>query len=295
MFSKFLKRRPQVTAPFAPAVPDGVVVWAVGDIHGRLDLLVPLIEAIKADLSAAAAERKLVIFLGDYVDRGPESQGVVRLLAALSRDPSAEWHFLKGNHEETMVKFLTDPSIGPQWCEYGGEATLRSYGLRIPDLKHRVAAWTHVSADLAHKLTPPERAFLEDQALSLSVGDYFFAHAGARPGEALDRQSAEDLMWIRRSFLDSEVEFEKVVVHGHTPTAQVHADHRRIGIDTRAYDSGVLTGLRLFGRERLILQAIGQKAESGSSLDTSSAPVGATDVTIRTAALPIAADLVVSD
>lgn len=294
MFSKLLKRRPQVTAPASPAVPEDMVVWAVGDIHGRLDLLVPLIEGITADLDATTASRKLVVFLGDYVDRGPDSRGVVRLLSELSSDTGIEWHFLKGNHEETMVKFLTDPTVGAQWCEYGGEATLRSYGLRVPDLKHRIGAWARLSADLAHKLTPRERVFLEEQELSLSLGDYFFAHAGARPGEPLDRQSPADLMWIRRSFLDSPVEFERVVVHGHTPTAQVHVDHRRIGIDTRAYDSGILTALRLSGRDRLILQAIGPEA-APSMPEVFPDPVQTPEVTIRTAALPLAGDLLVID
>lgn len=289
MFSKLLKRRPRVAAPVAPAVPDDTVVWAVGDIHGRLDLLRPLVEAIRADLVATMAQRKVVVFLGDYIDRGPESRGVVEFLSRLSDDRSVEWRFLKGNHEETMMKFLTDPSVGTQWCEYGGEATLRSYGLRIPDMKHRVEAWAQVSADLAHKLSPREKAFLEDQELSLSVGDYFFAHAGARPGESLERQSAEDLMWIRRSFLDSTFEFERVVVHGHTPTANVHSDRRRIGIDTRAYESGILTGLRLAGRERQIMQAMDEKAVSRSRADGSGIIEG---VTVRKANLSRDADLV---
>lgn len=251
----FKKRRPRIAAPDRPETPRGTVVWAVGDIHGRLDLLQPLVEAIMADAAASAAQRKVVVFLGDYVDRGPDSRGVIRYLADLPADRGIEWRFLKGNHEEAMLDFLDDPSAGARWCEYGGDAALRSYGLRPPELKHKVEAWARISADLDHKLTPRERAFLENLELSLSIGDYFFAHAGARPGEPLDRQSERDLMWIRNSFLDSEVEFEKVVVHGHTPTREVHVDRRRIGVDTKAYESGVLSAARLEGTVRAVLQA----------------------------------------
>lgn len=257
MISKLFRPRKPVVAPETPSVPDETVVWAVGDIHGRLDLLQPLVAAIIVDLRDSSATRKAVIFLGDYIDRGPESCGVIQLLAGLSVVQDVEWRFLKGNHEQAMLGFLADPSTGPRWCEYGGDSALRSYGLRIPELAHRTEAWSRVAADLRHKLTADETAFLENLEFSVTVGDYFFAHAGARPGVALDRQASEDLMWIRNSFLDSTTPFERVVVHGHTPTPRAHADHRRIGIDTKAYDSGVLTAIRLEGHRRQLLQATG--------------------------------------
>lgn len=258
MILKLLKRRPQAlpVRPGAPAVPEGTLLWAIGDIHGRLDLLTPLIDAISAEADASGADRKVVIFLGDYVDRGPDSRGVLRYLADLSEDRGVEWRFLKGNHEEAMMNFLADPTAGSRWCEYGGEAALASYGLRPPNLRHRPEGWVRLSADLDHKVTDAERRFLENLELSIAVGDYFFAHAGARPGEALERQSQRDLMWIRDSFLDSDVAFEKVIVHGHTPMRKVHADHRRIGVDTKAYSSGVLTALRLEGEGRSLVQAV---------------------------------------
>ena len=259
MLSRLFRSRTQVVAPTAPAVPEGAVVWAVGDIHGRLDLLEPLVEAIIADLSASSASRKVVVFLGDYIDRGPDSRGVLQLLAGLSDIQGVEWRFLKGNHEQAMLGFLADPSAGPKWCEYGGDNALRSYGLRVPDLAHRTEAWSRVAADLRHKLTAREIDFLEHLELSVTVGDYFFSHAGARPGVALDRQSSEDLMWIRQPFLNSGTGFERVVVHGHTPASGVHADQRRIGIDTKAYASGVLTALRLEAREQSLLQAVGRQ------------------------------------
>lgn len=250
MISTLFGKKPRVAAPAEPRVPDGVVVWAVGDIHGRLDLLKPLVEAIMEDAAATAATRKIVIFLGDYIDRGPDSQGVIRYLIDLPKDAGIEWRFLKGNHEEAMLNFLDDPAKGAIWCEYGGDATLKSYGLKLPQMKHKPEVWKHLAADLDHKVTPAELGFLRSLELSLSIGDYFFTHAGARPSVPLNQQSERDLMWIRESFLDSDIEFEKVVVHGHTPTARIHADRRRIGVDTKAYASGTLSAVRLSDRDQ---------------------------------------------
>lgn len=282
MLSKLFRSRTQIAAPAVPAVPDGTVVWAVGDIHGRLDLLLPLVDAIVADLRDATATRKVVIFLGDYIDRGPDSRGVLKLLAGLPVSEGVEWRFLKGNHEQAMLGFLDDPAAGPKWCEYGGDNALRSYRLRVPDLAHRTEAWARVAADLRHKLTARETEFLETLELSVTVGDYFFSHAGARPGVALDRQSSGDLMWIRQPFLNSGTEFECVIVHGHTPATAVHADHRRIGIDTKAYDTGVLTALRLQGCERSLLQTVGpRRGPEGRTGDDEYLPSDGAGVLIR--------------
>lgn len=237
-------------------MPDGTVVWAIGDVHGRLDLLKPLVEAIKAQAADSTFTRKVVIFLGDYIDRGPDSRDVIRHLVNLPWNVGIEWRFLKGNHEQTMLDFLEDPSIGNQWCEYGGADTLISYGLKPPSLKHRADAWAHLSADLAHKLSASERAFLDDLELSVAIGDYFFCHAGARPGVALDDQSEDDLLWIRGTFLKSDSEFDRLVVHGHTPTSEVHSDRRRLGVDTKAYASGVLTAVKLESRARSLLSTV---------------------------------------
>lgn len=245
MIARLLKRRPRVTAPVNPSVPEGAIVWAIGDIHGRLDLVEPLVDVIRAEASLLDEKRKIVVFLGDYIDRGPTSRGVLQYLAQLPTDAGVEWRFLKGNHEDAMLEFLADPSFGPEWMEYGGDATIASYGLRLPQMRHQPEAWVHLAADLDHRVSSEERSFLENLELSLTIGDYFFAHAGARPGQALDRQSHDDLMWIRKSFLDNPGEFEKIVVHGHTPVPEVYFDHRRIGVDTKAYESGVLTALRL--------------------------------------------------
>lgn len=257
MISRLFKRKRPIAAPQTPTVPEGVVLWAVGDIHGRLDLLEPLVEHMIVETAGSAASRTVAVFLGDYIDRGPDSRGVIRYLANLPKGAGIEWRFLKGNHEEAMLGFLRDPTTGPTWCEYGGDATLASYGLRLPQIKHKPEAWKHLADDLSHKVTALEREFLEGLELSLSIGDYFFAHAGARPGVPLEQQSTRDLMWIRNSFLDSEVQFEKIVVHGHTPTNDVYADRRRIGIDTKAYESGVLSALRVDGARRCFHRSAG--------------------------------------
>jgi serine/threonine protein phosphatase 1 len=254
MISTLFKRKPKApVAPVAPRVPEDTVVWAIGDVHGCLDLLKPLVEAILADAASIAATRKVVIFLGDYIDRGPDSRGVLRYLIDLPKDAGIEWRFLKGNHEEAMLKFLDDPSFGPNWCEYGGDAALASYGLKPPQMKHKPEAWAHISADLDHKVTSAERGFLTGLELSFSVGDYFFSHAGARPGVLLSDQVSRDLIWIRNAFLDSDVEFEKVIVHGHTPVRQVYRDKRRIGLDTKAYSSGMLSAVKLSSQNAVIL------------------------------------------
>jgi len=255
MIARLLGPKPTNQRLHGPRTPDGATVWAIGDVHGRLDLLRPLVRVIQEDVPRGGG-RMVVVFLGDYIDRGPHSREVIRFLSELPDDGNIEWRFLIGNHERTMLDFIEDPSLGPQWCEYGGQATLASYGLKLPNLKHKPEAWARLAADLDHKLTATERAFLETLELSVELGDYFFAHAGARPGQPLDRQSARDLMWIRNSFLDSTVGFDRVVVHGHTPAPNVHIDERRIGIDTKAYASGVLSAVRFHGEARDIIQAV---------------------------------------
>jgi serine/threonine protein phosphatase 1 len=235
-------------------VPDGAVVWAIGDVHGRSDLLLPLLKEAVRDLRTLKPQRPVIVMLGDYVDRGPDSSGVIDLLCKLSDQPDIETHFVRGNHEERFEGFLSDPELGPSWCEYGGREALLSYGVLVPALKAEIGGWAEASAALNAALPDAHRRFLARQSSAVEIGDYFFSHAGARPGVALADQSPEDLMWIRREFLADKAVFEKVIVHGHTPEEQVHADNRRIGIDTGAYATGVLTALRLEGDQRRICQ-----------------------------------------
>ncbi|KRA64672.1 serine/threonine protein phosphatase [Caulobacter sp. Root656] len=244
-------------------MPPGTLVWTVGDIHGRLDLLRPLLSAVLEDFARSAQTRKVLIFLGDYVDRGPDSQGVIELLCRLADGGPVETIFLRGNHEDRMAAFLEDPGIGPTWCDYGGREALRSYGVTAPADRADKDAWAAASADFNAAVSDRHRAFLRDLKFSASVGDYFFVHAGARPGVPLDQQSRHDMMWIRQTFLDDSRAFEKIVVHGHTPTDDIQSDHRRIGLDTGAYATGVLTAVRLEGEERAALQT----AMTGSGVE----------------------------
>ncbi len=235
-------------------LPDDTVVWAIGDVHGRRDLLEPLVAELLADLSRSPARRKVVVFLGDYVDRGPESCGVIELLACLPGAHPFEFHFLRGNHEDRMEAFLTDPSVGPSWCDYGGREALLSYGIDAPVRRDDLEGWAITSQALNRAMKEAHKTFLANQEMSLGIGDYFFTHAGAKPGVPLESQSKHDLMWVRQLFLDDPRPFDRVVVHGHTPTEKVHIDHRRIGVDTGAYATGVLTALRLEGESRWLLQ-----------------------------------------
>ena len=258
MLRRFFNRTPKKPppAPVPAGLPEGVVVWAIGDIHGRLDLLEGLLGAVAQTDGSSAGQRVVLVFLGDYVDRGANSQGVIDRLTALQDEGLFETRFLKGNHEDKMLEFLRDPSVGAAWCEYGGAEALKSFGLKAPAMKHRIEAWASLSADLGHRLSRRQIRFLEELEVSVSIGGYFFAHAGARPGIPLDEQSDYDLMWVRNSFLNDPDPFDRVVVHGHTPAAEPYADHRRIGVDTKAYASGVLTAVRLQGMDIQFVQAV---------------------------------------
>lgn len=269
MFGNLLKKKNVQKRRRTVATPDDTVAWAVGDIHGRLDLLEPLVRDMVADLQASPKSRKVITFLGDYVDRGPESRGVIDLLSDLSSRHPVEFHFLRGNHEDRMEAFLTDPAVGASWCDYGGRETLLSYGIQAPSSRGDTAGWAAASEALAGALGERQRAFIERQEMSFSLGDYFFAHAGAKPGVSLEHQAAYDLMWVRQTFLDDPRPFDLVVVHGHTPTETVYADHRRIGIDTGAYATGVLSGLRLEGEDRWVLQT----AKSGTGVELAFKPL----------------------
>lgn len=233
-----------------------MVVWAVGDVHGRLDLLNPLLDAIEADAANSDAERKVVVMLGDYVDRGPDSRGVIDRLLHLPQGDGRERRLLRGNHEDRMEAFLSDPELGPGWCDYGGREALRSYGVTPPAMRGDADGWARAARALNKAMGPDHRAFLCDLEYSVVIGDYFFAHAGARPGVALADQSQQDLMWVRNAFLSDPRPFERVVVHGHTPQDVLVADHRRIGVDTGAYATGVLSAVRLEGTTRTLIQTV---------------------------------------
>jgi serine/threonine protein phosphatase 1 len=235
----------QVVLPGPPAtVPPGRRVYAIGDIHGRADLLVKLLDELRADIEKGGFEgRPILVFLGDYVDRGFQSKDVIDVLLGSSLSPF-ETYFLKGNHEAAMLQFLRDPSIGPRWAEFGGVETLVSYGVRPPRTRTSPDEWALASQTLNDMLPPNHLHFLTNLDLSVRIGDYVFVHAGVRPGVPLDQQSEYDLLWIRDEFLSDRRPLGAVIVHGHTPTSKPHKDSRRIGVDTGAYLSGRLTAAR---------------------------------------------------
>ena len=240
------------SASRSASVPNDRVVWAVGDVHGRADLLEPLLRRIEAD--ADRVETHLVM-LGDYVDRGRDSRGVLQLLCEAEARGRVRLTALRGNHEDRMLAFLTEPRIGPSWCDYGGRDALASYGVGSPAGRTDAEGWAEAARALKAALPPQHLRLLENLRSFAEHGDYFFAHAGARPGVGLREQDPEDLMWIREPFLSDRRPFEKIVVHGHTPVDEPHVDSRRINLDTGAYATGLLTALRLERDERRFVQA----------------------------------------
>ncbi|MDT3672559.1 MAG: metallophosphoesterase [Aromatoleum sp.] len=245
---------PGEVAPVGATSP-GTVVYAIGDMHGCWALLDAIHEGILFDARLRRAARRKVIYLGDYVSRGPDSRQVVERLIEW-RPPGFEIVALKGNHEDLLLRFLDgDFANGAQWLDHGGVEALAHYGVFLEDPAARDDA---TLADARHRLlaTVPaaHRAFLRGLATSHRDGDYLFAHAGVLPGVPVDDQCDSNLMWIRSRFLESAADHGAIVVHGHSisPAPDIHRN--RIGIDTGAYRSGILTCAVLDGTERAFLQ-----------------------------------------
>lgn len=237
-----------------PPATDGRLIYAVGDLHGRLDLLDRVMAAIGRD-ARKAAHRPVLVFLGDYIDRGAQSKGVIDRLIELANGGDFELRALKGNHEEALLKFVADGGFGPKWCDHGGEATLASYGVAPPRMRSDPDAWSTTREAFMAALPQAHLGFFNSLELSATYGEYLFVHAGVRPDAPLAAQAEHDLLWIRAPFLDIGEAFEKIVVHGHTPQPAPHMGDHRIGIDTGAYASGLLTAVRLEGAARRFIQA----------------------------------------
>lgn len=241
----------------APATEDGERIYAIGDVHGRVDLLRDLlarIDAFDADLPEPSSRH--VVLLGDIVDRGPASREVIGLLHATAGD-SDRMTVLQGNHEHMMVMALTGHSrVMLPWLRMGGDETLRSFGVDPKAFK------THEELiEAALDVVPGEWInWLRMLPTTARSGDYFFCHAGVRPGVPIDRQKAEDILWIRQEFLRSRRSHGVMVVHGHSVETKVEMRPNRIGIDTGAYRTGVLTALYLEGTERGLI--VTQEAQS---------------------------------
>jgi serine/threonine protein phosphatase 1 len=251
MLFPFFRHGRETEPPALTAAPPGIRIYAVGDIHGCAGLLRQLQRMIEEDAAAHDAERKLIIYLGDYVDRGPDSRAVLDLLIDAPLE-GFERVFLKGNHEASLLQFLCDDRAAPAWMAYGGDATLFSYGVRPPD-PAKPDDWAQARHAFAEKLPPEHLVFLRETKLLHSEGDYVFVHAGLRWNVALREQSARDMLWIRDEFLNSSADFGKLVVHGHTITDAPEIRRNRIGIDTGAFATGCLTCLVLQGTSRSFL------------------------------------------
>ena len=238
------------------SAPEGSRLYAIGDIHGRLDLLEALLGLIEGDQEGRAELPVTLIFLGDYIDRGPDSKGVAdRLIHGFS--PPRTPVCLKGNHEALLLSFMNDPFSGLNWLRNGGDAALLSYGVEQEAIQ--IAFWEGprglIEAQRQFQAVLPEDhlRFYEGLKLFCHLGDYFFTHAGVRPNVPLDRQSDDDLLWIRKEFLNSTEDFGAVVVHGHTPRLYPEDRHNRIGLDTFAVRTGKLTAAGFEGTERWFL------------------------------------------
>lgn len=259
MFNRSSRQGPE------PSGPKGYRAYVVGDVHGRLDLLEDILAKIHAELQHRPSRKTLLVFVGDLVDRGPSSAQTLERLRTYRRD-SIQTVFILGNHEEVLLRILGgDTSLIASWLQFGGMQCLQSYGCDPAELAGRSA---EEIVAIARAAVPPEHVeFLESFADSCRFGDYLFVHAGIRPGVQLEQQSQSDMRWIREPFLFDDSDHGFVVVHGHTISEEVVELPNRIGIDTGAYRTDVLTALAIEGADRWLLDTrpAGEEEATGAS------------------------------
>lgn len=219
-------------------LPKGFRVYAIGDVHGRADLLDRVFAKIDAHIAKNPVERPIQLLVGDYIDRGPNSRGVLDRL--IERTRSKELVLLKGNHETCLLEFLNNPSMLQTWGQIGGFETLMSYGI-TPSLNADFETQRKLASDFQAALPKAHLVLLDSLRTSFSCGEFFFVHAGVKPGVPLTEQREADLLWIRDEFLLYEGKFDKIIVHGHTPVRAVDMRPSRINIDTGAYATGQLS------------------------------------------------------
>jgi serine/threonine protein phosphatase 1 len=248
---RLFERAPAPAAKFI----DGRVGYAVGDIHGRVDLLEQMLDALEARAHEDTREggAPIVIFLGDYVDRGPNSAGVIDLLLR-ERPRGYERRYLKGNHEQAMLAYMEAPLQNRAWVLQGGAETMRAYGVTPPPpIGATEADWLIAAEQLRARTPQPHLDFLSGLERYVVYGDYAFVHAGVDASRPLEKQTDTDLFWSRAQFIASKRRFSHRVVHGHTPVDRPFADERRVAVDTGAYASGILTAARFEGDQLAFL------------------------------------------
>lgn len=243
-----------------PSVPPGHRVYAIGDIHGRDDLLSQLLETIERDIASRPPARNVMIFLGDLIDRGPASAEVIERMRNY-RPNRCRTIFLMGNHEEVLLRILAgEDGLVEDWLRFGGAECMHSYGVDPAGLKRLPVQ--QAAAAIRGAIPRPHVEFLESFADTFRAGDYLFVHAGVRPGVPLDQQAQQDLRWIRQPFLEDRSDSGTIVVHGHTIADRIDEQPNRIGIDTGAYYSGVLTAIGIQNAQRWFLQT-GESSDIG--------------------------------
>jgi serine/threonine protein phosphatase 1 len=250
-----LERLRQILRP-APGgrpatLPLGQRAYAVGDIHGRADLFAALIDAIEADDARRGRAETTAILLGDLIDRGPDSAGVIELARTWQRRRPVR--ILAGNHEEMFLESFANPEVLRQFLRHGGRETLLSYPIDPADYTR--AELEELQALMRAAVPPDDLAFIATFEDRIAMGDYLFVHAGIRPGVSLEQQRTEDLRWIRGTFLDHAADFGFTVIHGHSIVAEADVQTNRIGIDTGAFASGRLTALGLEEGRRWLIEA----------------------------------------
>jgi len=243
-----------------PSVPAGYRIYAVGDVHGRDDLLAELLARIERDSASRAPARQVLVFLGDVIDRGPGSAQVVEMLRTYRR-PGVRLVFLTGNHEEVLLRILDgEEGLVADWLRFGGAECMRSYGVDPRRLKRTSPA--RAVATIRSAIPQADQAFLRGFDDTFRAGDYLFVHAGIRPGVPIAEQAQLDLRWIREPFLKAATDHGFIVVHGHTISEEVEERPNRIGVDTGAYRTGILTALALEGPDRWFLQTRHRQEET---------------------------------
>ncbi len=238
-----------------PQVPADLRIYAVGDVHGRVDLLHKARSLIETDAQSHPGKRKTAIFLGDFIDRGPNSREVVEALAGWT-PPDCELVCLRGNHEAVLLDFLAGADTGAQWLSHGGLETVLSYGVALDRMPSTAEAFEDLRQKLLAAVPDHHIAWLETLPVTHRAGDYLFVHAGIRPKIPLDQQKEQDLLWIRDEFLTFGGSFGVTVVHGHSIRYEAEVKTNRIGIDTGAYATGRLSCLVLEDERRWLMTVV---------------------------------------